>query len=111
MLDHTADLRLPEIGSFVWYSKDREPCLGKVVELDPTLPRPLTVQVFDPLPSKGGLPSARFVARRPETDGREVSGIHEQLFLAQVRFGFEALTAEGYLRRKDRNRLRKCLTL
>jgi hypothetical protein len=110
-LDHAADLELPEVGSFVWYSQDRAPCLGKVVELDPTLPRPLTVHVYDPQPSKGGLQSARFEARRPEAGAREVSGIHDQLFLAQIRFGFEALTAEGYLRKKDRKRLKKCLSL
>ena len=35
-LDHTADLELPEVGSFVWYSKDQTPRLGRVVELDAT---------------------------------------------------------------------------
>ena len=110
-LDHTADLDLPEVGSFVWYSQDRAPCLGRVVELDPTLPRPLTVHVYDPQTTKGGLPAARFQARRPEAGVREVSGIHDQLFLAQIRFGFDSLTAEGFLRKGDRTRLKKCLTL
>ena len=111
MLDHTADLELPEVGTFVWYSREQTPCLGKVVELDPTLPRPLTVHVYDPLRSRGGLPSARFVARRLEAGVREISGIHDQLFLAQIRFGFEALTEEGYLKKRDRERLKKCLSL
>ena len=109
-LDYTTDLLVPEVGSFVWYSREQAPRLGKVVEVDPTLPRPITVHIYDPAASDK-LHLARFSARRPEAGAREVSGIHDQLFLAEVRFGFDTLTPAGYLKKVVREQLRKRLTL
>ena len=111
MLDSSAGMELPEIGSFVWYSVNQAPRLGKVSEIDPTLPRPVTVVIYDPQPSSADLTGARFEPRRIEENSREVSGVHDQLFLSQVRFGFQSLTAGGFLRKQDKKRLKKCLSL
>ena len=54
LLDTTHDLVLPEIGAFVWYSEKQRPRLGQVTGLDPTLPRPVTVRIFEP---RGGATS------------------------------------------------------
>ena len=104
------ELQLPKVGSFVWYSFEQAPRLGQVVELDPTLPRPLTVLVYDPVDTTGSPLTTRYEPRKPESGVREESGIYDQMFLSQVRFGFESLTTEGLLRKQDRERLQRCLS-
>ena len=109
-LDSSAGVELPEIGSFVWHSVNQAPRLDKVSEMDPTLSRPVTVMIYDPQPSSADLTVTRFEPRRTEESSREVSGIHDQLFLSQVRFGFQSLTAGGFLRKQGKTRLKKCLS-
>ena len=48
LLDSHGDLEVPTIGEFVWFSQNQQPYLGQVVSVDPTVSRPIVVQLFRP---------------------------------------------------------------
>ena len=108
-LDASSDMVLPTLGSFVWYSADRLPRLGQVTGLDPTVARPVTVRVFEPRSGAGALHLARFRPRPPAEGVHDEVGCHDQLYLTQVRFGFEALTNGDRMPSSAQKRLRACL--
>ena len=60
LLNTEGDLDVPEIGSFVWFSQNSKPRLGKVMSLDPSVSRPVVLQVYEPRKSAAPLPRARF---------------------------------------------------
>ena len=109
LLDASSDLVLPSVGEFVWYSFDRLPRLGRVVGLDPTTARPVTVRVFVPRSGAKSLPLATYKPKPQGDEDREASGCYDVLHLSQIRFGFQALTGEGKLPASARKRLRSCL--
>lgn len=108
-LDTTHDLVLPEVGSFVWYSEQQRPRLGQVTGLDPTLPKPVTVRVFEPKEGAGALANAVFRPKPPKDDDRDKVGCFQQLHLSQVRSSFPALTTSGRLPSKAKRHLQACL--
>ena len=109
LLDATSDLVLPSLGDFVWYSFDRLPRLGKVVSLDPTTARPVTVRVFVPRSGAGSLPLAACKPKPQRDEDREGSGCFDHLHLSQIRFGFPDLTGAGKLPASAQKRLRYCM--
>lgn len=52
LLDSHSDIKVPEVGSLIWFSHEQQSQLGKVLEVDPTGARPLSVRLFSPK-SKG----------------------------------------------------------
>ena len=109
LLDASSDLPLPEIDDFVWYSFDRLPRLGRVVSLDPTTARPVTVRVHVPKAGARDLPGATYKPRPQQDDDRDQSGCFDHLHLTQIRFGFRSLTKGGRLPSSAVKRLRSCL--
>lgn len=106
LLDASGDLHVPEIGSFIWYSVKQQPRLGQVVSVDPTVPRPLVVEVFEPQSNSVSLPRAKFRrAQDVDTGNPKV----DHITLHQVRMSFDKLTTRGFLSTKDRMRLQTSL--
>ena len=83
-----------------------QPRLGKVVAVDPTLPRPVTVRLFEP--STGARRLSLTVFRPVPVDDDGVGG-HTQLHLFQIRFGFQALLGSGKLSVTVRHQLDKSI--
>ena len=46
-LSGAEEVVLPAPGSFVWFALEQRPCLGKVVSVDASSPRQLTVRLFE----------------------------------------------------------------
>ena len=109
MLDTTHDLLLPDIGAFVWFSKDQRPRLGQVTGLDPTLPRPVTVRIFVPKTGAATLPMATFRPKPPADDSGDEVGCYQQLHLSQIRSSFPSLSPSGKLTAGARRHLEACL--
>lgn len=105
-LDPASDLQVPEIGHFVWYAVNQSPRLGKVVMVDPTVPRPVVVEVYEPRAKASSLPNARF---RPAMDQESGEPKVDKITLHQIKMSFSRLTPRGLLGTTDRNRLRRCL--
>ena len=106
LMDATSDLQVPASGSFVWFAVNQQPRLGRVVSVDPTLSRPIVVEVFEPQANAVSLPRARFVlSQDPDTQEPRISNIT----LYQVILRFESLTQRGYLSAADRRKLQDCL--
>lgn len=49
LLETDEDLPVPEVGTYVWFSVEQSPRLGKVVEIDPSSVRPITVHLYSPV--------------------------------------------------------------
>ena len=81
------------------------PVLGKVVAVDPTLPRPVTVNLYHPAGKAKGVVSARFIPALDDEGRPELM----QLTVQQVVMGVKALTKGGYLQAADKRRLRQFL--
>ena len=109
LLDATSDIQLPEIGSFVWYSADRLPRLGQVTGIDPTMVKPITVRVFEPKSGAKALHLTSFRPRPPMEGNNDDVGCHDQLFLMQIRLGFDQLTGAGKMPAAAQKRLQACL--
>ena len=109
LLDTTYDLQLPEIGHFVWYAEQQRPRLGQVTGLDPTLPRPVTVRVFEPRRGASSLATAVYRPKPPDDDSGDQVGCRQQLHLMQVRMSFPALLADGRLPSQARRQLQAFL--
>ena len=92
---------MPEVESFVWFARNNMPVIGKVVVVDPTLPRPITVLLYQPESGSKGVIGARFVPATNE-DGETTS---LQLTPQQVVMQVSSLTTKGYLRASDKRRL------
>ena len=59
-----------EVGGFVWFSENQQPRLGKILAVDATSPRPVTVQMFVPQANAASLSRVRFRAARHEEGGK-----------------------------------------
>ena len=106
LLDTAGDLDVPEVDQFVWYSSNGKPRLGKVIEVDPTVSRPLTVQIYRPQSNARSIAVARFSAAT-EVDSGEPAV--DRITLFQVQLRLKALTRQGYLSGQDRKRLQSRL--
>ena len=106
LLDATSDLPVPDPGSFVWYSVQQQPRLGRVVSVDPTVSRPVVVEVYTPHGNTKQVYQSRF---RREVDPSSGEAQVENITLHQIRLGFNKLSARGYLSPDDKARLRACL--
>ena len=84
--------------------------LGKILEIDPTLPRPVTVRIHRRQSELGPLHLTSFAMTPTEGDWTDESGSMDQLFVSQIRFSFKELTASGRLKKRDRLRLYQCLS-
>ena len=109
LLDTTHDLVIPEIGAFVWFSERQRPRLGQVTGLDPTLPRPVTVRIFEPRGGATSLVMAKFKPKPPADEDRDQVGCFQQLHLSQVRLSFPALSPDGGLPPRAKAGLKACL--
>ena len=103
MVDAVGDLEVPEVGTFVWFAEGNHPRLGRVSSVDPTLPRPVTVDVFAPRGGARSLAAASFEMMRDEA-GETTS---KRITIQQIRLRFDSLTARGYLTTRDRGKLRR----
>ena len=43
LLDVHGDLDVPQVDTYVWFSQNQQPFLGKVMVVDPTVTRPIVV--------------------------------------------------------------------
>ena len=102
LLDTQSDVRVPILGSFVWFSEDQRPRLGQVKEIDPSVSRPVTVHLYTPLPGASDITRARF---QTALDPESKQPILKQLTMPQVILQVPRLSAQGYLLPKDRNAL------
>ena len=108
LLNTMGDLQVSSVDSFVWYSQEGRPRLGKVLEIDSTVSRPLTIHVFEPMRNNGGLHLAKF---RPCMDKDSQGPVVARITLHQVLIQLSGLTKLGYLPQADRLRLQKQLRL
>ena len=106
LLNPTSDLEVPEVGHFVWYAVNQQPRLGKVTAVDPTVSRPVVVEVFEPQANASSLPQARF---RRATDIDTGYPQLDNITLHQIQMGFPTLSPRGLLYPRDRKKLSKCL--
>ena len=81
LLDTLADISVPEVDSFVWFSEDQQPRLGKVLEVDPSVSRPITVHLYSPQAGAKDITRARF---HPTTDPETNQPMLKQLTVPQV---------------------------
>ena len=64
-MGHVGDLHIPAVESFVWFTKDNVSVMGKVLSVDVTLSRPVTVHLFQPARGSRNVVMAKF---RPSLD-------------------------------------------
>ena len=106
LLEADGDLPIPEVDTFVWFSVDQSPRLGKVVEVDPSSVRPITVHLYTPRKGAADITRAKFVA---VSEGEDNQPVVKRLTLPQVILRVPRLTPKGYLTAKDRSLLAKRL--
>ena len=104
LLDTRGDVVVPEVGSFVWFSEDQQPRLGRVKEIDPSVSRPVAVHLYSPQPGASDISRARF---RPVTDPETNQPLLRQLTIPQVILRFPKLSRTGFLTVRDRRELSK----
>ena len=102
LLDTKSDIEIPAVHSFVWFSEAQLPRLGQVMEIDPSVSRPITVHLYSPHPGARDISHARF---HPATDQDTNQPILQQLTLAQVILRVSKLTPRGFLSPADRRSL------
>ena len=105
LVDHAGDLDVPEPDSYVWFARENMPVMGRVVAVDATLPRPITVHLYNPTGGAKGVVSARYVPASNDEGRPELI----QLTIQQVVMRVKSLTKGGYLPATDRHRLRSFL--
>ena len=104
LLDTKADIVVPEVDTFVWFSERHQPRLGRVKEIDPSVSRPVTIQLYSPHPGASDITKARFVpAMDPDTN----LPLLKQLTISQIILRVSQLTGKGYLPIRDRRALAK----
>ena len=106
LLDANSDLEVPTVGTFAWYAVNQQPRLGKVVAVDPTVPRPVVMEVYVPQARGTSLSRARFVPSRDEETGDPHL---DHITLHQIRLSMQRLTVRGYLTSQDRAKLQRVL--
>ena len=108
LLNTEGDLEPPELGSFVWFSQSGHPRLGMVTTIDPTVSRPVIVQLHEPKKGSSPLYAARFRAATQEGNDEPQLA---RITLHQIMLKVKTLSARGYLTAADRNRLRQRLSV
>ena len=101
LVDHAGDINVPEVESFVWFARNNMPVIGKVVAVDATLPRPISVLLYQPESGSKGVIGARFVPATNEDGDTTMLQLTPQQVVMRVR----SLSAKGYLKAADRRRL------
>ena len=101
LVDHAGDIQVPDLESFVWFARNNMPVIGKVVAVDATLPRPISVLLYQPESGSKGVVGARFVPATNEEGDKTMLQLTPQQVVMQV----SSLTTRGYLRAADRRRL------
>ena len=96
-----------EVGGFVWFSENQQSRLDKILVVNVTSPRPVTVQTFVPQTNVVSLSRARFRAARHEEGGKPKV---TRITMHQIQLRFQQLTTRGFLGAADRRRLDKLLT-
>lgn len=89
LLDVHGDLDVPQVDTYVWFSQNQQPFLGKVM-VDPTVTRPIVVQLYRPQVNAVSLPRARFQGAVDNDTGEPIV-FH--LTLPQIQLRFDSLTA------------------
>ena len=107
LLNTEGDLEVPEVGTFVWFSQKNLPRLGQVTSIDPTVSRPVSVQLYEPRKEDAAIHLARF---RPARDDESTGPVLAKITLHQILLRFKALTTRGFLCSKDREKLRRALS-
>ena len=102
------DIKTPDVDSYyASFSQRQRPALGQVVEVDTTNPRPVVVQLLEPVQPFAKLHLAQFQpVRNAEDDSAKVS----RITLHQILFKVKHLSRRGFLPATDRRRLQKCLS-
>lgn len=105
LLDMREELEAPDVGTLVWFSEKGRPALGRVVQVDPTVTRPLVVHKYRSI-GNGTLMKQRF-EEIPPGDSGEPNLAHITLY--QVRMSVKSLTKGGRLRGVDQQLLNRLL--
>ena len=106
LLHTTGDLKKPKVRKFVWYAVNQQPRLEQVMAVDPTVPRPVMVEVFEPQSNAESLARASFCR---EVDSESGDQVTENITLHQIQLAIPSLTTRGFLSQRDRRRLQRCL--
>ena len=107
-LSNAEEVVMPEVDSFVWFTLDQRPCLAKVVAVDASLPRPLTVRLYEALGLRDDFVFDSFgPAVNPEA---EEGPMVKQIAVHEVIFRFDRLTTRGFMSATVRRRLLKVLS-
>ena len=107
LLNTEGDLAVPEVGTFVWFSQRNLPRLGQITAIDPTVSRPVSVQLYEPRSSDTAVHLARFRPARTEDTAEPAMA---KITLHQILLRFNSLTTRGFLGTKERERLRKAMS-
>ena len=108
LVDVHGDLEVPEVDSFVWFNHMQQPALGQVVTVDPTVPRPIVVQLYRPQGNAKSIAHARFKRASDRQTGKPI--LHH-LTLHQIQLQFPTLTTRGFLSTGDRARLLRLISV
>ena len=107
LLNDLTGPEVPEVGEFVWFAEGTQPRLGKVVSVDPSVPRPVLVNYYVPRTGARDISKAIFILQMDAEERRPCS---TRLTVFQVRLRFPSLTARGFLSSRDRRRLLQCIS-
>ena len=92
----------------VWFTLDQLPCLGKVVSVDASSPRPLTVRLHEARGRNRDFVFDSFMpAVDPESEG---DPLVKQIAVHEVIMRFPELTVRGFMSAAVRRRLLKALS-
>ena len=71
-MDHAGDVAVPRQDSFVWFARNNLPVLGKVLAVDPTISRQVSVQSYQSATGSKNVVTARYVSILNEDGQSEV---------------------------------------
>ena len=99
------DTQLPAVGQAVMFALQRKPRFGVIVEINPSLAKPLSILLWKPSSKAKSILSARFKSTMNLGSGEEVVRISPAQVKTHVRFD-----EEGFLSRKCRSKIQGILT-
>ena len=99
------DTRLPAVNQMVMFALHNSPRFGKIVEVNPLSPKPLSVMLWKPNGKAKSLLSARFKSTQSLESGPEIVQIAPAQIKTHVIF-----SAEGLLVKKSQDKVRRLIT-
>ena len=99
------DTQLPALNQMIMFSLNRSPRFGKIVEINPLLPKPLSVMLWKPYSKAKSILTARFLPTDRLDSGADIIRISPAQIKLQVSF-----KPDGTLESKSRDKVRYTLT-